>query len=319
LTTEMADNKLENMNAIESEMNPLTKQILSHAKSIAAELGARAIIVYGDVFAGLEELKELRKDSSIILVTKRQLDRKKLKDAVDNVINIPSIDLTRMGQIKMSMLLALSKKLLKKGDTIVCVSGIANSEVLDTIIILKLGEERETFVTTEPSPLSQDVSPEVFERVLTIATELAVEGREGHPVGALFVIGDTENVLKYCSQMVINPFKGYNRSERNILDHRLEETVKEFSALDGAFIIEGDGTIVSAGTYLRPGLRGEELPQGLGARHEAAASITASTKAIAITVSKSTGTVTAFKDGKILTEIEKPRRVATGAGAQPST
>ena len=47
------------------------------------------------------------------------------------------------------------------------------------------------------------------------------------------------------------------------------------------------------------------LPQGLGARHHAAAGITAVTEAIAITVSESTGTVTIFRHGLIVTEIEK--------------
>ena len=75
---------------------------------------------------------------------------------------------------------------------------------------------------------------------------------------------------------MINPFHGYPESERNILDPRLEETIKEFSAIDGAFIVRGDGVILAAGRYLAPrGKLDPPLPHGLGTRHEAAASITA--------------------------------------------
>ncbi|MCA9244705.1 MAG: diadenylate cyclase, partial [Phycisphaerales bacterium] len=50
-------------------------------------------------------------------------------------------------------------------------------------------------------------------------------------------------------------------------------------------------------------------PRGLGARHQAAAAITSVTEAIAITISHSTGSVTVFRNGRIVTEIEKPRRL----------
>ena len=102
------------------------------------------------------------------------------------------------------------------------------------------------------------------------------------------VAGDYREVQKYCQQNIINPFKGYVEKERNILDDRMKDTVKEFSAIDGAFVLKGNGVIVSAGTTLRPTLAGEEVPKGLGSRHAVAAAITANTKSIAITVSEST-------------------------------
>ena len=99
------------------------------------------------------------------------------------------------------------------------------------------------------------------------------------PVGTLFVIGDSDQVLTQSHQLVINPFHGYPENERNILDPRLEETIKEFSAIDGAFVIRGDGVILAAGAYLAPRSKlDEKLPQGLGTRHEAAAGITAMTR-----------------------------------------
>ena len=109
-----------------------------------------------------------------------------------------------------------------------------------------------------------------------------------------------------CRGVVLNPFKGYEENERNILDPRLTETVKEFCAIDGAFLLRGDGVIEAAGAFLHPGLPREELPMGLGARHAAAAGITAVTNAIAITVSASTGTVRVFRSGRMVLEIERP-------------
>ena len=58
-------------------------------------------------------------------------------------------------------------------------------------------------------------NPEVFEQVLEIAIQIAAEGREGKPFGALFVVGDNENVARYATQLVLNPIKGYEENERN--------------------------------------------------------------------------------------------------------
>ena len=86
----------------------------------------------------------------------------------------------------------------------------------------------------------------------------------------------------------------------------MKETIKEFSAIDGAFIIREDGTIITAGRHLNAALESKDFPHGLGSRHIAAAGITSITNATAIVLSESTGNVSIFKNGKIFVSIEKP-------------
>ncbi|AEH24625.1 hypothetical protein PYCH_09400 [Pyrococcus yayanosii CH1] len=140
----------------------------------------------------------------------------------------------------------------------------------------------------------------IIQRVLEIAIELSVEGREGRPVGTIFVVGDTKNVLKHSHQLVPNPFKGHNL---NILDPKVKGVVKEFSAIDGAFVISSRGRLVAAGRYLDvdPKRLDVKVPPGLGSRHLASAAITKITKAVAITLSE-TGAVRIFKDGELVLE-----------------
>jgi DNA integrity scanning protein DisA with diadenylate cyclase activity len=126
-------------------------------------------------------------------------------------------------------------------------------------------------------------------------------------VGTLFVVGDHRRVEALSGQLILNPFQGYPPEQRNILDPRLEETVKELSTLDGAFIVSGEGTLIAAGAMLKTSTTDDHgLPQGLGARHHAAAGITAATNAIALAVSQSTGSVTLFRRGRIIAQIDKP-------------
>jgi diadenylate cyclase len=284
--------------------------MVCHAHALAREVGAKVILLHADVVEADSDLSALIQDVGfrVILVSRRPGFRAPDEwKELCKVVRLPDIAMTRTGQIKVAILLVAAERLIQAGDRILCLTGVDHSETIDTIVVLDMGTEMELFSASTADPLPVDVTATVFERVLTLAGELGVEGREGRPVGTLFVIGDSDQVLAHSHQLVINPFHGYPENERNILDPRLEETIKEFSAIDGAFVIRGDGVILAAGRYLAPRSKlDEKLPQGLGTRHQAAAGITATTQAIALCISQSTGTVAIFKEGRLITDIQKP-------------
>ena len=66
--------------------------------------------------------------------------------------------------------------------------------------------------------------------------------------------------------------------------------------------------VLAAGRYLSASNEQVKIPLGLGARHAAAASITAETKCIAIVVSQTSGAVRLFKDGNIVLELHQTAR-----------
>ena len=294
----------------------MTRSLVRHAHAIAREVGAKAVLLHADVVEADEDLAALIADVDFRVVLVSRRDEFRPPEGWGDlcaVVRVPDIPMTRTGQVKVATLVATIEGLLHGGDRVVWLTGIQGSGLLDTILILDLGAEVELFSAAAAEPLPADLVPAVFEKVLTLAGELGIEGREGRPVGALFIVGDSQTVLDQSRQLVINPFHGYPESDRNILDSRLEETVKEFSALDGAFVIRGDGVILCAARYLVPGLKPPApLPPGLGARHEAAAAITANSLACSVCVSQSTGTVSIFRNGRLLTDIQKPRSGSPG-------
>jgi len=285
----------------------ITQSLLKHVPDLAESCQAAALFVYVDAMEDPSQLDFPGLHARVFYVTKTpEKDRPASHEEIQ-YLRVPDVPLTRMGQVKIAVFLALSRGLIQYGDRVVFLSGLAAAKTIDTIIVTEVGREYEIF-TSETDLTSPKVLPEVIEKVVDIASELGSEGREGKPVGTMFVVGDTERVLPLTRQLVLNPFKGYPPSERNILDYSLEETIKELATLDGAFIIQSDGVIETCGAYIRTASQEEfELPRGLGARHHAAAAITAVTDAIAVTVSESTGSVTIFKAGRIVTEIQKPR------------
>jgi DNA integrity scanning protein DisA with diadenylate cyclase activity len=87
----------------------------------------------------------------------------------------------------------------------------------------------------------------------------------------------------------------------------MDETIKEFSSIDGAFVIRGDGVVESAGSLIQAADYDHALPGGLGSRHAAAAAISVATQCISVVISSSTGQVTLFRRGVMLPLTEKRR------------
>lgn len=286
----------------------VSRNVIQHAHSLARQIGARAILTYADAIGGDEELRQLLETVNFrtVLITRSSATPPPPDCGDCTWVAVPDVHMTRTGQVKMALLSCLAKGVLQAGDRVVCLTGIDGSNTIDTLMVLDLGTEPELFAMSSGFALGGDIRFDVFERVVSLATQLAVEGREGRPVGLIIVLGDSENVQAQSRNLVLNPFRGYPEAERNILDPTLEETIKEYSALDGAFIIRGDGVVLTAGAHLIPNAQSAPLPNGLGTRHAAAAAITFSTRAVAIVVSQSTGTMAVFKDGNMITDIHKP-------------
>ncbi|MFL2932028.1 MAG: DNA integrity scanning protein DisA nucleotide-binding domain protein [bacterium] len=293
------------MNEIFTEnISNLNKDMISSAFKICEKNKADALFLYADAIDNFEFFKELPSGFKIFFTTSSTDTFNQLVEKKFHVFQLPKISLNRVDAIKMGVVIALSESAISNQDTIVCLSGLSAEEQLDTMMIFNLDKEEEMFQTSSSQSSLKSEDPKVFETILSLTLELSAEGREGKPCGSLFVLGDHELVLQYSRQLIINPFHGYPEEQRNIMDSGLRATIKEFSAIDGAFVIRGDGIIEAAGRHLNAAPE-ENLPPGLGSRHMAAAGITLVSSATSFAISESTGTVSVFRDGKILMQISK--------------
>lgn len=272
------------------------------ALQMAREAELQAVLLYPDP---LRTLSFLRHDDlsagspPLFLITQDLNLYPAYKDySFGEVVQLPYRGLRRRNLVEMSLIYLLSKNRLKKGDKVLNIFGNDETQELDTIGYTDVERDFALFFSLSSTKRPRDLEEAVFSRIIQISGEIAEEGREGKSVGTLFVLGSHEEVLRHTQQLVINPFHGYNAEERNVLDPSLEETIKEFSRIDGAFIIRGDGVIVSAGTYVRTNTAVRKVPYGLGARHTAAAAITAVSDAVAIAISESTKKISIFSDGQ---------------------
>lgn len=286
--------------------NEVSGMIMNAALTIAKEVRAQAILVQTDATVERDWLSGNVPPARIILARSQTVDVP--ADPRCRTLSVPFRGLSRSERADVALLFGVAEGLFDRRDTVVSVSGSPGSDTLDMLRVVNVGEEFSPYLSDSSPAILGDVMPQVVERTIQIAMDIAHEGREGRRVGTIFVLGDYEHVNKYCRQMVINPFRGYGDDEKSIIDPSLEETIKEFAAIDGAFVVRGDGVVMAAGAYLRHGRAAAELPSGLGARHRAAAGISAVTAATSIAVSQSTGTVSVYRSGKRILALEKSGR-----------
>lgn len=287
-------------------MKARNKTMLKAALDIVKRTKSKKLLIYVDAFDQVPSPEAFPKDIDVILFTKEGEHKIPEVSPIKGVVAVPKLKLGRIGLVKVAVLLAISAKHVSPNDSIVFLSGKAANGTMDMILSFQIDEESELLTGHSIAEIPDTIQPQVFEQALNLAIELANKGREGKPVGTIFVLGDEERVLQLSKQMIINPFKGYEADERNLLNPSLKETIREFSSLDGSFVISGSGEVIAAGRYLGAAMDGSEIPRGLGSRHIAAAGITALTNAIAIVISESTGDVRIFKNGAVIMTIEKP-------------
>jgi DNA integrity scanning protein DisA with diadenylate cyclase activity len=282
---------------------PTQTDIIRAAVALASKSSVDHLLYVGDlplpddVFRG-----HARARKKLAQAVVGSLQREVIESKGVPVLPLPEYDLGRPEKLKIALVSGIARGLYKEGDVVVSLLARKPTAHPDSILVVTVGQEEEDgsfgFLQAE------GVSAGVMDALLDLAVSIGVEGWEGRPVGALFVVGDSNTVMEKSRQLTLNPFQGYSEDEKNIMNPDVRHALHAFAVLDGAFIVREDGVVVAAGRYLNFDEEQElDVPLGLGARHMAAAGISRDSEAIAIVVSQTSGSVRVFRRGKAALEL----------------
>ncbi len=278
------------------------------ALQLSKAIDADALLLVVENPMDWEQVKKLTGRRTLLVAgdTNEQLAGAHEAELDTVLLNMPEAPV--YDKLTQALLGAVANEQLAPGADVVAIYSGFEAGKIDSLSYIRLDEHLGRLTARDLRKLETKVPLETLKTVVDLAVEIGREGREGKPVGTIFVVGDTRNVLRSSEPLGFDPVKGYNRKERKIQDARVREALKEVAPLDGAIIVASDGTVEAACRYLNATAANVTLSKGLGARHWAAAAITKKTKAVAITVSESNGTVRLFHKGEVLLRVEPFRR-----------
>lgn len=282
--------------------------IYTSAVRLTEALQADALLLLLEGSADWERLKSLSGSCRVLLAAD---DEESLEGAA--AAGLPTIvlemaDRPVSAKLEQALLEALADDLIKPNAKVLAVYSAFEAGAYDSISHVGLGESLGRLTVRDLQQLETSVPLDTLQTVVNMAVEIGREGREGKPVGTILVVGDTRNVLKRTRPAGFDPVKGYSRKERNLRSSRVREGIKEIAILDGAIIISAEGVVEAAARYIDAPAMEISLAKGLGSRHWAAAAISNATRAVAIAVSETSGTVRVFQNGKVILRIESFRR-----------
>jgi DNA integrity scanning protein DisA with diadenylate cyclase activity len=283
----------------------------------------------GAVFRQAVQLCRAVKASALVLMAEQRFNWQQLRGLADGVPLVVAADteeiLRDVGTLLPAIAIGMSdapvydrigqalikavahEQLVPGAQVVVIYCGLEPDEV-DSISVVDLGDHLGRLSVRDLRRLETSVPLDTLQTVVALGLEIGREGREGKPVGALFVVGDTRKVLASSHPTGFDPVKGYSRKERNLKSQKVREGIKEIAQMDGAIIVAPDGTVEAAARYIDASASDINLTKGLGSRHWTGAAITRNTKAIAVVVSESSGTVRIFHGGDLVMRIEPFRR-----------
>ncbi|HUJ25052.1 MAG TPA: diadenylate cyclase [Myxococcales bacterium] len=285
----------------------LDREFLRSILTLAARPAVDHLLMVTDLPLSKDDLRGRPLKKKIIYAVSEEQLAHELRKQGYACVTVPPYDYSRIEKVKVALVAAVTANALRDGEDVLCLTGRTGSRLPDTVVRLQIGRGFEEKASLDTQGLGAEFSSQVVEALVSLAMSIGHEGFEGHPIGTIFVLGDSTAVMEKSKQLTINPFGGISEAERNVLDPSIREALKNFAVLDGAFVIREDGVVLAAGRYLQPAGK-VELPLGLGARHAAAAAITLETNAVAISVSQSSGAVRVFKGGQAVLELQQVAR-----------
>ncbi|HIE41442.1 MAG TPA: hypothetical protein EYP80_02135, partial [Candidatus Aenigmarchaeota archaeon] len=95
------------------------------------------------------------------------------------------------------------------------VVGVMRMKNYDSIIVYDLSTND---IMKKLMSCAERAEPKVIKAVLNISLQIATEGREGKLFGTGFIIGDSDEVLRRSHQLLLNPFEGQPKKNRDIVN-----------------------------------------------------------------------------------------------------
>lgn len=282
--------------------------LVDSANRLAKATEADAVLLLLEQKPDIARLKKKISQIDLVVATHVKEVSQAMLEAEIPVIELDIPEASVQDRLTQAVLESVADEYLRPGSTVVAIYNSFDTDTIDTISVVKLTERLGKLTARDLKKLETKVPLDTLKIVVDLSVEIGRDGREGKPVGTMFVVGDHRKVMEQSRAAGFDAVKGYSADERNLHDVKVREGIKEIAQLDGMFVVSANGNVVSSARIIDTSPVELTMTTGLGSRHFAGAAISKNTKAIAVVVSQSSGTVRIFQNGEVVLRIEPMQR-----------
>jgi hypothetical protein len=177
------------------------------------------------------------------------------------------------------------------------------------------------FYTLDSIPGISEQERQVLDQAMDFMVDLSDNGVNGHRVGTILVIGDTQSLFDNTVDSVPNPLRGYSSQMRSIFDRTFRRSLAQFSQFDGCIGMSQNGCVDFCGRLISHTKDLGEMPeeiQGRGARHQAGWAISKLVPGSISIILSQDGDILVLKGGAVISKIVR-RQYTTKINMSPRT
>lgn len=166
--------------------------------------------------------------------------------------------------------------------------------------------EPSKFYTLDGIPGISEQEKMVLDQAMEFIVDLSDSGVNGHRVGTIVVIGDTQVLMENTSDSVPNPMRGYPAQMRSIFDRTFRQSLAQFCQFDGCIGMSQNGCVDFCGRLISHTKDLGEMPEeimGRGARHQAGWAISKLVPGSLSIILSQDGDILVLKNGTVVSKI----------------
>ncbi|MFM9025811.1 MAG: hypothetical protein ACKON7_10820, partial [Planctomycetaceae bacterium] len=209
-----------------ADLSPQLEQLLDTASRLVAATDAEAILMLVEQPLDWARVRQVAGTAAVLVAAD---DDANVEGATDHGLQKVMLDVVGLPvqeRIAQALLECVAAEQIAPEARVVAVYSGFEAGTIDSVSLLRLEEHLGQLTVRDLRNLETKVPLETLKLVVDLAVEIGREGREGKPVGTLFVVGDSRKVMQSSHSAGFDPVRGYSRGERRLADPRVREGLK---------------------------------------------------------------------------------------------
>ena len=191
-----------------ADLPPQLQHLLDTAARLLVETTSEAILFLVEQRLDWARVREVTGTALVLVAAADEAD---VAGATDHGLRAVTLDVGGLPvheRLAQALLECVAAEMVPPEAQVVAVYSGFEAGVIDSVSVLRLEEHLGQLTVRDLRSIETKVPLETLKLVVDLAVEIGREGREGKPVGTLFIVGDSRKVMQSSHSAGFDPVRG---------------------------------------------------------------------------------------------------------------